>query len=562
MKNLFHVCCVLALLVGHLPAARLQQHAPDRQTEAVRRLAYSLDFEHQGRVHVTLRTNIPDSGGELVQLPSRRGEATGLERAIQGLKITGSAVSLLPESRPWLYTMHAKPGTTVQLDYDLVQDWTGPFSEGQRHRVLLRPELVIFNGENGLVAPRMDDRAPVEVSFDLLHVPAGQVVVTSFGTETHQTSVGPWSEVTNALFAVGVFNTRRLNVGGGTVLLAVAGRWSFSEQDLARKMEKIFEAERMFWRDTSPSWSAMVLAPFETASARGGGSAFTHAFSLYMSPEEGLGPATESLAAHEAFHAWNPAALGPVADMQELGWFVEGVTTYYQDVLVRRAGLIEGTTYLARLNTLLRDDALSPQLHPWGVGLQNTLDSDEAKYREPYLRGAMVALWVNAVIGRESGGRFSLDDVMRALLAGAGRGLTTERIFAAMAQYVDGGTMTAVRKAILEGGEIPVVADSLGQCATFRTRMMWTYDPGFPNTELVKGELLKQVDPESAAYRAGLRDGQVLLGWTLWLGNSDREATLSVRQPDGSTATIRYLPRGRQVPVAQAEGSSRCAIMP
>ena len=65
-----------------------------------------------------------------------------------------------------------------------------------------------------------------------------------------------------------------------------------------------------------------------------------------------------SLVAHELFHAWNgkrlrPFALGPFDYEHEVYtpslWFVEGVTSYYDDLLVHRAGLSTRRQYLDRL---------------------------------------------------------------------------------------------------------------------------------------------------------------------------------------------------------------------
>ena len=253
----------MGLLCGAARAGRVQGHAVEPRAELARRLAYRFEFGTAGRVHVSLETSTPPSGTEFLELPSRWADARDLERAIDGLKITGSEVSLEPAGRPSRFVLRAKPGTQMRLEYDLVQDWTGAFRSSERHHVLIRPGLVEFNGENGLVAPRMDGGAAVQVTFDFVHVPTGQAVVTSFGTLMHQEMSGTWGEVANALFAAGEFSTRQIAVMGGPVLLAVAGRWSFSEQELALKVHEILGAERTFWQTPAPPWYAVVLAPFE-----------------------------------------------------------------------------------------------------------------------------------------------------------------------------------------------------------------------------------------------------------------------------------------------------------
>ncbi len=557
------VLCLVAGLLGRTAlAARMLGRTSDARQEAPRRLAYQMDFSHPGRIHISLVTSSPVSGTEFLELPSRWADAHELEHAIENLKITGSEVSLEPAGRPSRFLLHAKAGTTMRLDYDLVQDWSGPFRSAERHHVLARPELVVFNGENGLVAPRIDGGAAVQVTFDFLHVPAGQSLVTSFGAETHQTVNGTWSEVANALFVAGELSTRRVSVLGGPVLLAVAGHWSFSEQELALKVHEILGAERLFWQTPAPPWYLVVLAPFEVGTSGGGGSAFTHAFGLYLAPGEPFGPETEALFAHEAFHNWNPTSLGTVADTQTLGWFVEGFTTYYQDVMLERSRLLDHAAYLKRVNTVFRDYLISPAGAPQGAA-EKSLDDEETRYREPYLRGAMIAFWLDAQIAQQTAGRRSLDDLMRALLADRSQPLTEERVLAAAGRLVDAGTVRRLRSFVDDGVEVPLPV-SLGPCVAFRPQQVWTFALGVPFSALARGVVLRDVDPLSAAYRAGLRDGQTMLAWSLWKGDPEREVVLSVRTPgaSGTTVQIRYLPHGRQVTVPQAELIAGCSQHP
>ncbi len=561
LKRFAGLCLVVFLCCRGVLAGRPQGRSLEARGEITRRLAYRFDFSHPGRVHVSLETTSPPTGIELLDLPSTWAEATDLERAIQNLKITGSEVSLVPTGRPSRLTLQAKPGTTMRLDYDLVQDWDGPFRASQRHRVLIEPGLVEFNGETGLVAPKLDGAAPVEVTFDFAHVPAGQTVVTSFGTELHEQMSGPWSEAADAMFAIGEFSTRRMTVLGGPVLLAVAGSWSFSEQELASDVQRILAAERTFWRTPVPAWYAVVLAPFAIGTSGGGGTAFTHAFSLYLAPGEHFGVESESLFAHEAFHAWNPTALGTVTDAPRLAWFIEGFTTYYQDVLLERSGLLERQGYLKRVNAILRDySTLSTKESPqWPTG--DSLDEDETRHREPYVRGAVIAFWLNAAIVRQTAGRASLDDVMRALLEDHGAPLTVERILQTAGRFVDTGTVRRLHSFVAEDAEVPL-EDALPPCTRLAPRLVWTFALGVPMEELSTGARLHDVDPESAAYRAGLRDGQTLLAWSLWHGDPDHEVLLTVRAvaPSPLLLRIRYLPRGRQVTISQAESLPDCAM--
>jgi predicted metalloprotease with PDZ domain len=137
------------------------------------------------------------------------------------------------------------------------------------------------------------------------------------------------------------------------------------------------------------------------------------------------------LAAHEHFHAWNvkrlrPAELGPF-DYDEENytkslWVAEGITSYYDDLLVHRAGLSSRDEYLRDFSKTVRTAQRTP-----GRRVQ-TLEAASfdtwIKYYQPdentpnsaisyYTKGAVVAFLLDVRIRQATGGGKSLDDVLR-----------------------------------------------------------------------------------------------------------------------------------------------------
>lgn len=168
------------------------------------------------------------------------------------------------------------------------------------------------------------------------------------------------------------------------------------------------------------------------------------------------------LAAHEHFHAWNvkrlrPAELGPFDYDGETYtgslWVSEGITSYYDDLLVHRAGLSTRDEYLRDLSKSLRAVHKTP-----GRRVQ-TLEAASfdtwIKYYQPdentpnsaisyYTKGAMVGFLLDARIRRATGGEGSLDDVMRLAWErfGPERGFTPAE-FEALATEVAGEDLTS-----------------------------------------------------------------------------------------------------------------------
>ena len=137
------------------------------------------------------------------------------------------------------------------------------------------------------------------------------------------------------------------------------------------------------------------------------------------------------LISHEYFHTWNVKRLRPAEfsrydyrqeNYTELLWFFEGFTSYYDDLLLRRAGLIDDANYLKLLakatNQVLQTPGRSVQ-----TVAQASFDAWVKYYRQDentpnatvsyYTKGSLVALCLDLTLRRE--GKTTLDDVMRAL---------------------------------------------------------------------------------------------------------------------------------------------------
>ena len=140
-----------------------------------------------------------------------------------------------------------------------------------------------------------------------------------------------------------------------------------------------------------------------------------------------------ALEAHEFFHAWNvkrirPAVLGPFDYSREvhttLLWAMEGVTSYYDHLVLARAGLITEERYrdfLAETITKLRQQPgrLKLSLAESSFLAWVKLYKQDANWVNTgisyYLKGEMVAMVLDLAIRDRTRGRRSLDDVMRFL---------------------------------------------------------------------------------------------------------------------------------------------------
>ena len=138
-----------------------------------------------------------------------------------------------------------------------------------------------------------------------------------------------------------------------------------------------------------------------------------------------------SLVSHEFFHAWNgkrlrPIELGPFDYEHEVHteslWVVEGITSYYDDLLVRRADLSTTEEYLEALSDQIRTLQETPGRGVQPVA-QASYDAWIKYYRSDenspntsisyYTKGAVIGFLLDMRIRAATGGAKTLDDVMR-----------------------------------------------------------------------------------------------------------------------------------------------------
>jgi len=235
---------------------------------------------------------------------------------------------------------------------------------------------------------------------------------------------------------VEVSNFKELNfqVRGVSHRIVIDGEGNYDPERLRNEVRRIAEAEITMFGGAPYHDYTFIL---HLRSNTGGGLEHLNSTALGFrrlgfGDEDGY-RRFQSLVAHEFFHVWNvkrirPDALGPFDYNQEnytrLLWVAEGITEYYANLLVRRAGLIPSEDYLSHLARQMEDFQNTPG--------REIMSAEEAsfdawiKFYRPnenyvnsqisyYDKGELLGLLLDLEIRRRSDNRKSLDDVMRYL---------------------------------------------------------------------------------------------------------------------------------------------------
>jgi predicted metalloprotease with PDZ domain len=308
-----------------------------------------------------------------------------------------------------------------------------------------------------------------------------------------------YDELVDSPFELGPFWSAHFRAGGVEHRFVVAGApHSFDGQRLVADTQKICEAGIRFWHDRKRPPFKHYVFMLNAVDDGYGGLEHRHSTALIAGRRDlpRVGDARQSegyttllgLISHEYFHTWNVKRLRPAEfarydydheNYTRLLWFFEGFTSYYDDLMLRRCGLIDDATYLRLLNKTINQVMQAPGREVQSVA-QASFDAWVKYYRQDentpnatisyYTKGALVALCLDLTLRAE--GRTTLDDVMRALWVRCKGGPMTEADLAAALKELAGrpytrelaawvhGTRELPMQPLLEGAGVQVQEDA------------------------------------------------------------------------------------------------------
>lgn len=351
----------------------------------------------------------------------------------------------------WLVETQGGPSVTVRYrvkaDRQFVTaDWVGD-------------SLIVLCGAPTFMTPVDGQSLPADVAYAF---PPGWTSATSLDSAADRASghyvASDYDELVDSPVIAGRLETFPFTVAGKTHLLVDAGATDgFDGARGAAALDRIVKQAYRFWGEL-PYPRYVFLNVF-----RAGGGGLEHRNSTLLTVQaRGLETPAGfdrwlTFVSHEYVHAFNVKRLRPV----ELGpfdyeagpttpslWIAEGLTTYYGDLFVVRAGLAGRQDWLGWMSKLIADLQHTPgrkvqtlaqsSLDVWnseasGVGM------DQSKTVSYYTKGPVVGLLLDAHIRALTHDSVSLDDVMREAYAryGGVRGYTPAQ-FQATASRVAG----------------------------------------------------------------------------------------------------------------------------
>lgn len=390
-----------------------------------------------------------------------------------------------------------------------------------------------------LAVPEVTTPYRIRIAWDLRAMGAGATAVSSAGDGDAELPAGPVSRLQKTAFMAGKLMRAPASGPSGTFSAAWSGEPDF---DLHPPMQwaNMLHRYMMTFFGTPHDPAYRVFIRRNGAGNPGGGVAFPNSFFATYGPGV-TGASMKQILGHEMTHTFTANGLG--------NWYVEGDAVFYQVRLPWRAGMVSTEAYLrdinltaARYYTNAEIGAPEAKILPnfFTNGWLNTLGYD---------RGALYFAALDGKIRRASGGKRSVDDLVRVLVQKQRSGQEIVE-----ADWVDlvrkdlGEDGVAFHRAMMSGGIVVPESDDYGPCFRRVAARIRRYEMGFtakPGDGATK--VVADLVAGSEAAKAGLRNGDVVVLPIITTEGIKRDpaAMMAVQVTRaGKTFPITYLPRG------------------
>jgi predicted metalloprotease with PDZ domain len=316
--------------------------------------------------------------------------------------------------------------------------------------------------------------------------------------------------------------------------VAMYGEFNGNVDQIKRDMAKIVEAETaVIGKNPNKNYTFIV---HNVVDGQGG---LEHMSSCVLSVNRWTYAGNQyvdflNLVAHEYFHLWNvkrirPIELGPFNYDQEnytsLLWVMEGFTSYYDELILRRTGFYTEEQFLAKLQSSINyvegtpGSRVQPVAHAsfdaWVKAYRPNENSSNTTMTY-YSRGSVLASLIDAMIVADSDGKKCLDHFMQHLYVtyyeGLKRGFSEAEFKAELSKFV-GKNMDDFFAKYVDGTEVIPYKEFYAPVG-LNVQDISSNNPSFGASVREEGGkvMVKSVRFGSSAEEAGISVGDEIIG--------------------------------------------------
>jgi predicted metalloprotease with PDZ domain len=501
---------------------------------------YTLGWENPTNHLYSISLRTEPTAGEVTdfQIPAWRPGRYIIQRyagAVSGFRATDDKGNVLTchktDRDTWQVSNPVEGKITIQYDF-----YAFEMDAGSSY---LTTKMAYFNGANLFMHVR--DRLDVPCTLKLPDLPADWRKATALKEISHgMYSATDYHELVDAPSVLSPsLKQIKMQVDNATFWIHFQGNFigdQKTEDTLKANLSKIIrEQTAVFGEMPLTEYHFIIhLLPYNMRHA------VEHSFSSCYTLPETVTKDSKTIAgmygiiSHEFWHLWNvkrirPAAMWPYDYQKEvytrLQWFTEGVTDYYTDLILERAGVIKQEDYFKNLSTALTNlensfatTQISPAMASFDSWLSGSDYVDPNRQASYYALGKRVGLLLDLELRIRSEGAVTMDHVFRHLYENyykLGKGVPENGIQSAVETLTQSNWQSFFDQYV--SGTGPVDYDhffspfGIKWQTTPNADALWT-KIGVERLEKATGMIIVSlVNPAGEAAKAGLSNGDYIL---------------------------------------------------
>jgi predicted metalloprotease with PDZ domain len=446
---------------------------------------------------------------------------------IQRFRVTDTVGKWLPlrMSRKQTWNIDTRTVSSIRIEYDYVATVLA------LNQAKITPDFAFFTGIQLFFEPIGHRSVPSTVRFSL---PIDWKIVTAL-KETPDPMVftaADYDTLVDAPAEMGKFDVTRFEVNGKPHYFVANPAGSFSTEKTKTfigMLQKVALAQSAVFGDLP--YEKYVYFYFFSPPESNASGALEHlnSFVAFAPPgETALPELLIGTASHEFFHLWNvkrirPAEMWPYDYSREnetpLLWVSEGFTNYYASLMIYRAGIINEREFVDRRMAVAADiegNEVRNYISPASSSVSTWIgyDTPTAFKISYYAQGENIGALLDLSIRHDSGAKYGLDDVMRALYNDfykRGKGFTTEDMIGVVSRLSGRDYHDFYRRYVF-GTEIPDYAAIYGY-AGYKVEQATreVADFGFDARFRDGGLYIQSITVGSGASRSTLQAGDIVM---------------------------------------------------
>jgi len=419
-----------------------------------------------------------------------------------------------------------EPTRQLTASYEIHQKVDDPSNV---HEAIIRTDLVHAPGYALFALPHdLEDIKLVKIKINWHNLPPKWHTISSHGTDQTIVLNKRMTGLLHAIYVAGKIRLSIINMDEQILALSLYGQFDISDSKIISDLKEIIHNQRSFFQDSDFPYYAITLIEGQNPYSMGG-TMLTNSFAAFL-PKGMERMDYYLLFAHEHLHNWIGGKIKRDASDKLHYWWSEGFTDFYCRLIALRSKALNQDMFIDEVNKFLRAYYFSPVNQEPNERIDKDFWHDQDVEKSPYYRGFVFALYLNNLIKNQDA-KHSLDDVMKDLFVLSKKHQFSSELFATLlSNYVKNGIKQELEQFIAQGKLIDLADLKL----PIEKRSMGRYQLGFESDALRKNKVIKNIDPKSNAYQAGLRNGQKIIKINAPKGKGDADQIVTIETNAGN----------------------------